>query len=159
MIAVVFFLDDTVSNAMSLRTGAIENVLDRWIFNLRHLGATHILVVDRTRFHILQYFQNADSGIIFEAFDSLEVIEQAYPDAQFVYLENHNSLAEIGVVGIELPQFQHPENVVYVFGGDFGPKIAPGRADKTWVTIPGVDNLWTDAAAYITVYDNLMKRQ
>ena len=158
MISVVLFLDDTVSNAMSLRTGAIENVLDRWIFNLRNLGATHLFVVDRTRFHILQYFQNTDSGVHFGAFNSLEEIEQAYPDAQFVYLENDKSLTEIGVVGTPLPQFQHPEDVVYVFGGDFGPKITPGRKEKTWVTIPGVDNLWTDAAAYITVFDNLVKR-
>jgi len=158
MIAVVFFLDDTVSNAMSLRTGAIENVLDRWIFNLRNLGVTILFVVDRTRFHILQYFQNADSGIIFEAYNSLEEIERTYPTVQFVYLENAKSLEEIGVKGIELPKFQHPEDVVYVFGGDFGPKITPGRENKTWVTIPKVENLWADAVAYACLYDRLVKQ-
>lgn len=61
-----------------------------------------------------------------------------------------------------LPEFQHPEDVVYIFGSaHFNPVIANCREQDDVVTIPTAANaglLWPHQALSVVMYDRLTKQ-
>lgn len=146
MIAVVYYLTDPFT---------VEWVMERLVFNVRNLGATHILAIDRTQYKTLDYFQNGDGQIQLEKFESMAGILAAYPGVPVVYLENEASLNKMGVSYSTLENFQHPEDAIYVVGPDFGGDITWGT--ETFVTIPCVENLWAEAALMIVLADRKAK--
>lgn len=65
---------------------------------------------------------------------------------------------EIGLGTESLPQFEHPENAIYVFGPEDG-SVTPGlkSACHRFVSIPTLHCTNLAAAVYIVLYDRLAK--
>ena len=153
MIGIAFHFQDPQTNFFS---GIMDTVLDRIIFNARNLGATHVFMIDQTRYRVGQYYQNSDSQVVLQRFESLQELETAYSNVPFAYFENVRALEKVGIVSTSLPEFIHPSDVIYVFGTDSGGLQALGKESKTWVSIP-VENLWSEGALNICLYDRLVK--
>ena len=153
MIGFVYFFEDIIRNFSS---GIVGVDIETTIFDARRLGATHCLLVDVTKFQLAKYYSHQDSEIVLERRESLEEVEVAYPQATFVYLERAETLANANIPYSLLPNFTHPEDVIYVVGRDAGGGIVAGREAKTWVTIP-VENLWARTAVCLCLYDRLVK--
>jgi len=133
-----------------------EWILERVIYNARELGATHILAVDHTQYHSLDYYDHSDEATTFLKYTSLEDIEAAFPGATWVYLEAQQTILDCGGTPVAINDFDHPEeDVIYCTGPDFGPSIATeGRAGASWVYI-GCDTLWGQCAAELALFDRL----
>lgn len=154
MIGIVFFFQDSQTN---FHPETMSPMVDRIIFNARNLGATHVFMIDQTKFKIGQYYEHSDSQIAFQRFESLEELEKTYPKVKFVYFENARALEKAGIKSCALlPDFAHPSEAIYVFGTETGGISISGREDKIWVSIP-VENLWAEGAMNICLYDRLIK--
>jgi len=94
----------------------------------------------------------------FKRYQDVDLVQYDYPFDQF---KNVVPIALEITPGVEmLPQFEHPENAVYVFGPEDG--SIPGamlRHCHRFVMIPTKHCTNLAAAVYITLYDRLIKRQ
>lgn len=119
--------------------------VDLWEYPLRELG-------------ISQMYMSPISGI-----DNKYVKEMA--SLQEIFDENIN-LVRVYVdehATVNLSDFIHPENALYVFGkNSFSPFISYGRPQDLSIKIPTVLNqgmFWSHQAASIILYDRFIKQQ
>lgn len=77
-----------------------------------------------------------------------------------VYFEPYNSFNQ-KERGIDLREFEHPKNVLYIFGSNhFNPVIANKKEGDFVVQIPTIHNraiLWPHQCLAICCYDRLLK--
>jgi len=78
-----------------------------------------------------------------------------------IFLEPRNTSYPFPSESIWLPDFEHPEEAVYVFGSNhFNPTIARVRPEDVVVTMPTVENsgvLWSHQVMVSVLYDRMVK--
>ena len=158
MIGIVFFLE---MSHEGLNVASTDSVMDRREFDCRMLGATHLFMIDRTQYKSGQYYQHSSSEIEFERFDSIKELYQKYKEERFVFVENLPSLVKAEVEQYyDIAEYVHRKVCIYVFGPDSGLVNileATEELNKEYVTIGGVENIYSHSAAVLTLYDRLTK--
>ena len=151
MIGICFFLEEHTPAGSGVIAYPIE--AERWIFNARNLGATHVLIIDQTQHRIGKYLSFSDGEIQVEIFDSLVEAQAAFQvDVEWVYFEN-----EATVSGVPLSGFNHPDSAIYVVGGNYcGIAGIVGLDEIECVNLP-VENLFAEAAGVVILWDRLWR--
>jgi tRNA(Leu) C34 or U34 (ribose-2'-O)-methylase TrmL len=83
-------------------------------------------------------------------------------DGSLVFVEPRNPSFPTTMLGVDLPDFDHPHNAVYVFGSAHHNPVAHvgSRFAHEQVVIPTVENagvLWPHQALSVVLYDRLVK--
>lgn len=122
-----------------------EFSFDSWRIDMEALGATHLFVIDESRYKNSHYYQT--SAMVKETYLSLEDMRVSYPDVARVFLETPTACE-----GITLHDFDHPESVIYIVGSNIS---SIPKQEGTWVTFPVKEKKMTYArtAAAIALYD------
>ena len=91
--------------------------------------------------------------------ENLKQILDEHPDVIRVFFEPANP--RTGEKGIALEEFEHPDNVIYIFGSaHFNPVSAHKREQDVVITIPTINNmggLWPHQCLAICLYDRVVK--
>jgi tRNA(Leu) C34 or U34 (ribose-2'-O)-methylase TrmL len=115
-----------------------------WEYPLRDFGVDHLYMAP---------VSGIRSGYVQEIEELTEIMDQHRATAEIVFVD------EKGVT--PLAEFQHPENVLYVFGKtSLSPLIAYGKpGDKSIRIETNADKgmLWAHQAATIVLYDRMKK--
>ena len=146
MIGICFFLEEHTPSGSGVLAYPIE--AERWIFNARNLGATHVLIIDQTQHKIGKYLSFSDDEVDVRIFDSLAEAQDAFKTGiSWIYLENEATLR-----GVDLSDFIHPDSAIYVVGGNHCGIV--GEIGPNVVNLP-VENLFAEAAGTIILWDRL----
>ena len=136
----------------------IDFILERLIYNLKRLGATHFFIVDQTQFGYVKSYQNGDGEIAFEVFNNLNEIKGKYPDVECVCLENLQTIKKHNREYKSLSDFTHPKSCIYIVGSDRpnSTNILSETKDIC-VNISELEDCWAEFALTICLYDRKAK--
>lgn len=158
MIAVTFHFEEWLNKAGNLEP---STSMRRWVGDSKILGADTLILIDKTTFKVLQYYTHNDPDITYLSYDDFTEVEEAFPEASIVYLEDKYFLDENNIEGTNLLDFKHPSgDVIYVVGPNYGSlEVLEARKDKIWVYIPTNPRyaLFADITMFIVLYDRLSK--
>ncbi len=158
MIAVAYHFEDWMQH---VGTPEPLTSMRRWTGDSKILGADTLFLIDKTTFKIAQYYNHTSAGVHYFSFDDFIEVEEKYPDSTIVYFEDKYFLEQNNIKGINIFDFEHPDdNVIYVVGPNFGSiEVLENRRDKTWVFIPGPSRytLFADTVLTIALYDRMSK--
>jgi hypothetical protein len=149
-IAVLIHLRDQVPD--------FQAYLNQISIEAQTLGATHLIIVDQTQYHIAQYFQT--DKLKLKLVDSLEAAEKNFPKLTPIYLEPQRVTGRL--TSTPLPDLKHPPDVLYITGPDPASLPTQGREKAIWVHIPmATENgvFYAQTALILTLYDRLVKSQ
>ena len=78
-----------------------------------------------------------------------------------VFVEPRNEHFDSSMTSVDLQNFSHPEDSLYIFGSaHFNPTVAHKKGDDLGVTLPTVENngvLWPHQVLVAVLYDRLVK--
>lgn len=154
MVGVIFHYYDQLDDGLR---GGYKYYFESLIYSIRlsNLGATHILCIDTSHYSVAERFKNFDDQVTFLTHPSLQAILDAYPNKNFIFLENQATVDnDPSFTSTDLKDFVHPANPIYVVGPDKGPYTPPVT---DFVVINGVDDLIAETALAIALYDRLNK--
>ena len=134
------------------------NQMHRWVHGMYALGATDLVMIDKTTFRVGQYY-TPPAEINFHRYETLEDAETAFGNASWVYLENESVLTSAGCAYAPLEAFQHPnEPVIYTVGPDLGVLSVTERKNCSWVSIPTKPKtLFAEQTALLALYSRWLQ--
>jgi hypothetical protein len=145
----LFFFTDTVK---SMYSGRWDGDIRIWN-DLAMAFQSGLIMIDLTTDERGQYFQ---SDVEFHRVHSVEQGLSLFPNHTPVFVEDPKALRRMDVDFARLQDFQHPQDVVYVFGPDAPmAHIVPFRGEA--ITLP-CKTVWAASAAAIVLYDREIKR-
>ena len=153
MIGVVFYLED-IDNRLNME------MIDQIAFNARMLGATHLFMIDKTRFKTGQYYQHSDANIEYHYYQDFNIFMSDFGMNTFIFLENDASFASLGLEYQNIDVFTHPSDCIYIFGPDSRVESIldyKRLQNEMYVNIHNVENMYAHAAIIITLYDRKIK--
>lgn len=132
-----------------------EIEINYWNLPLRDFGVKELYMHP-----IVDVFNNEEKRVHLYQRETFKEILEENQDVPHVYFEprlisNFDSIL--------LPDFNHPKDVLYIFGSaHFNPVIGHKREQDIVVTIPTIHNrgvLWPDQCILIVLYDRLIKNE
>lgn len=121
---------------------ATKKLLTHWTLTAKAFGVKNIIMVDVEK---TQPFIG-DAEINFEVYPNLNAVYRAYPNEKYVYIEQG---------GEPLVRFKHPQEALYILGGDYSGMVIPAGA--TIVSIDSKITLYAEIAAGIVLHDRQVK--
>lgn len=144
MIGVCFFVESRHPCGREIRT-------ERWLSICRSFGVDKQLVINRSGKPCFVPAEDPDHPA--ELFDTLDAVRDAYPEHKFVMVER---IPE----STHLPDYEHPDNAIYVFGPDSGGIESIGRDGDDWLYIPTKQTkwgMWSDMCGAIVMQDRWLR--
>lgn len=128
-----------------------QSTMSTWVHDVKAFGADKIIMIDKTSYQIGNYYKHNDDSIIFQRYESLETCMDSNPDNTWVFVEMDEK-------SVDLKQFTHPENPVYVVGADFS-RILSEKEPDIWLKIPMLHHrpLYAHVAMMTVLYDRMIK--
>lgn len=159
MLGIVFYYEDPAKNIYSNRTAGDVEI---WRGCARSWGCTHFFMIDLTPDESgINAYEHHDTKSSYARYKTLGELEDAYPDAEFVYTAAPADLQKAVIDGIPHHEFEHPEgDTIYVFGPDSASvDIKFGRAHKTWIYVPCDCEAWAITIAGAVMSDRYIKHR
>lgn len=128
-----------------------QSTMSAWVHDVKAFGADRIIMIDKTSYNIGLYYKHNDDSIIFERYESLEECMLMNSDSTWVFVEMDEK-------SVNLKEFVHPENPIYVVGADFSRILSQTEPDM-WLKIPMLHHrpLYAHVAIMIVLYDKMIK--
>jgi hypothetical protein len=102
---------------------------------------------------------NEEQSVHLHEYHDFKDILEDNKDIVHVYVEPNNPVYPHN--GVDLRDFKHPKNVLYIFGSvGFNPIIGSKREKDLSVTIPTIQNKgvpWPHQCLFVVLYDRLVK--
>lgn len=140
-----------------------HNHIKEWIQNSIAFGVDELIMIDKTQFKVGQYYHHPIFNIKFKRYDSLNVYIQENLNRNIVLFESEYGLQNTGIIPIKLHEHEHQEDVIYVFGPDFGviEILEEYNSLVDWVEIEMVNSnpLYAKGAACIALHDRIIKNK
>ena len=148
MIGVVFYLEEAHATMCSAFVG---DTFSELLYDAEKLGATHVLVVDKTGGKA-QFYNHSSSILTLEIYGSLEEIETEYAGETFVYLENEDTFLTGDLEYDHLHSYTHPVSCIYVTGPNSGTEDVIVGKEGDFVCIDEVEDMWSKTAIMLMLY-------
>ena len=127
----------------------------RWVYPLREFEVNQWWMHPITGIN-----NNEQSRVPLYEKNTIQEILKENQDVVHVYVEPRNK-AENSIKSVDLRDFKHPKDVLYIFGSaNFSPHIGNKRDKDLAVTVETVQNKgvpWADQILMVILYDRFIK--